>query len=140
MKIKKIPIVLTVIFFATMIFLSLSARAIHNRMIPNVTVSRLTKEDFEYVNLLDDGVTSMTNTEQLTAISKELYDSGEIYVIASVEKNGDMRTIAQAFRIEIGLDNGEYYEVKNEFLDRKLRFIVDSSEDLHDGVEVYIVN
>lgn len=140
MKTKKLPIVLMVLFFAAMIFLTLSARAIHSKMIPNVTVSRLTNEQFEYEYFLTDGITRRTGTKQLLAIPKELYDQGNIYVIANTEKNGDMRTSAQLIKIEIGLENDDYYEVINEYFDIKLRFIVHSDEDIQEGDEVYIVN
>lgn len=138
MKTKKIPIILTFLFFAAMVFLSLSARAIHYRMIPNVTVSRLTKETFDSEHFLSDGITTMTRTEQLLAIPKELYDSGEIYVLTSAEKNGDTRTFVKAIDLEIGKENEGYYEVTNRFFDQKLRFVIKSSEDIEDGDEVYV--
>ena len=139
MKYKKTPIILTASFFVIMLILTFSARAIHNSMIPNVKIRRLTREKFEHETILEDGVTVITQSMFEYAISKDLYDSGNIYIITTGEKNGDERTFAKAFEIEIGHENEDYYEVKNRLLDNKLRFIIYSSESINDGDEVFVI-
>jgi hypothetical protein len=69
MKLKKIPVILTIMFFLSMIFLTFFARSIHNRMIPNVKVARLTKEEFVYERVSDDG-TKRTATKLANAVQK----------------------------------------------------------------------
>ena len=137
MKVK-VAVVFTVLFFGIMIFLTFSARDIHNKTIPNVKVSRLTKAEFEYEYRSNTG-TKVIETKLCPAIPKELYNHGEIYVIDYIEINGEIRTVARRIILEIGRQNNQYYEVINDYLDSRIRFITYSNKIIQEGGEVYII-
>lgn len=138
MKFKVAAIVFTILFFGAMIFLSIFAGDIRNRMLPNVKVSRLTKEEFIYEYTTKLGI-KVEEKELCRAIPKRLYDNDEIYVIQNVEINGEPRTIAKKITLEIGRENDGYYEVVDRFFDDRQRFIMHSDKEIHDGDEVFIV-
>lgn len=139
MNYKKVSVILAVIFFSIMIFMTFSARAIHNTMIPNVTVFRLTHEEFKYVSTMEDGLESYTYIKQLLAIPKEIYEQGEVFTIDYQKINGEERTVARLTNIQVGDKNDAFYEVIDPFIMNEL-FIGYSSRDIQDGDEVYVMN
>lgn len=138
MKLKKIPVIITILFFLSMIFLTFFARGVHNRMIPNVKVARLTKEEFLYERVFDDG-TTRTATKLANAVPKRMYDKDFLYVVVQGFKNGDERTFAQKVSLQIGTHNDEYYEIIEQFYDMNRLFIIESNKEISDGTEVYIL-
>lgn len=143
MRKKMLPIILAILIFSAMITLIFSARAVHNSMIPNVKVSRLTRQEFEYEVELNNELLGFTNriiqTKVSYAIPKELYDSGKVFIIGHDEINGDIRTVAMSYNIEIRLENDEYYEVANRFFGGTPLFIMESNKEIEEGTEVYVV-
>ena len=137
MTTKKIPAIITVLFFSLMIFLTILARDIHNRMIPNVTVGRLTKEDFELERTLEDG-TIIPITKQCIAVPKHMYDNDFLYIIVPGEKNGDQRTFVRKISLQVGAQNDKYYEITDPFFDMSQSFIMESNKEIQDGIEVYV--
>jgi hypothetical protein len=125
---KVINIILTILFFSLMLILTISARSIHHSQIPNVKVKRLTMEDFS----------GGSWTDKRPAIPKNIIEKGEVYIIANIYINGEERKAARLVYPQLGAENKEYYEVTGG-LDRRDLLIVDSSKELNDGVEVYIV-
>ncbi|NLC20072.1 MAG: hypothetical protein GX757_12815 [Clostridiales bacterium] len=138
MKPKKIPLILTVLFFMLMIFLSFTARSIHNRMIPNVRVTRLTREKFQYEKSFEDG-TVRTVVRSSYAVPKWMYDQDFLYVVVPGIKNGDERTFARKISLPIGSENDDYYEIAEQFYDVNRLFIIESDKEIQDGTEVYVI-
>lgn len=139
MKIKKIPLVLTIIFFSFMIILTFTARSIHNRMIPNVRVSRLTREKFQHEQVLEDG-TVRTVSQLSYAVPKWMVEQDFLYVVVQGMKNGDERTFARKLFMTLGAENDGYYEISEQFYDAGRLFIMETNKEIHDGTEVYVIN
>jgi len=138
MKLKKIPLILTVLFFSSMIFLTFAARSIHNRMIPNVRVGRLTREKFEHVETLEDG-TSRTVMRLSYAVPKKMYDEDFLYVVVEGMKNGDLRTFARKVSLPVGTESKGYYEITKMFFDVSSLYIMETDKEIADGTEVYVI-
>jgi len=138
MKPKKFPLILTVLFFSLMIFLSFSARSIHNKMIPNVKVARLTREKFQYEEMLADG-TVKTVVRSSYAIPKWMYDQDFLYVVVPGSKNGDERTFARKINLPVGAENDDYYEIAEQFYDVTRLFIIESDKEIQYGTEIYVI-
>ncbi|MCL2634614.1 MAG: hypothetical protein FWD34_08900 [Oscillospiraceae bacterium] len=133
---KVINIALTVVFFVTMFVLTVSARTIHNSQIPNVTATRLTREDF-IIEFEYDGGTFKTTQKRL-AIKKSIYDSGEVYAVITIIINGEERDGVHRVYPEIGAENEEYYEIISGVWGNEL-VVVSSDRELTDGGEVCVV-
>jgi len=138
MKLKKIPLILTLLFFLLMIILSFTARSIHNKMIPNVRVARLTREKFQYEESFEDG-TVRTAVRSSYAVPKWMYDQDFLYVVVPGSKNGDERTFARKISLPIRAENDDYYEIAEQFYDVSRLFIIESDKEIQDGSEVYVI-
>ncbi len=80
MKTKNIiTLVVTVLFFAVMLFLTVSARAIHNFSLPQVTARRLSSVQFPF-EYTDESGNMMTGTKSALAIPFDLLAS-DIFIL-----------------------------------------------------------
>lgn len=140
MNTKKIIIALTILFITTMLFFTIFSQSIHNGMIPNVQVTHLTKQSFEYKICKADGITKETVVKQSLAIPKKLYHQGDLYTIANIVKNGSTRTITQKLDIEVGLENDVYYEIANTGHTPSIILIIKTNKEFLDGDEVYVID
>lgn len=127
---KKIVIIISILFYAGMLFMTCTARNLHETKLPHVKVVEL-----EYGLFTDgNGETSFGVT-----LPKKWYRDGEIYRIANVLINDEYRTIARKVdSLEIGLENDDDYQVKNG-LGAREKIIISNLNGLTDGCEVYIV-
>jgi hypothetical protein len=135
---KIINAVITLFFFFLMLILSILARDIHNSQIPNVTVKRLTQENFTINSTLRSGEEVTTHQKRLS-IPKSIIDSGEVYVITRIYINGEERDAARLVFPQIGAENEKFYVVTSG-IDRRDLVIFDSNNKLKDGDEVFIVD
>lgn len=135
---RVISITIMAMFFIAMFILTITARDIHNCLIPNVTAARLTYEDFEIEYTLESGQL-MTSTIQRLAILKDVYDRGEVYIIKSICINGEERDAVQRVYLETGNENNEFYEVVNGLTGTEI-VVIDSDKMLNENDEVYISN
>ena len=126
-------ICITALFFVSMAALTFTSRDIHKLRLPHVTAKRLTRESFT-VHRAGFGVTR----NRRLAISKALYDAGDIYIIVSRTVNGENRDFAQKTNIEIGNENEEFYEVTDGMFGNEL-VILHCDRPLNSGDEVLIV-
>lgn len=111
--------ILTVIFFGGMLFLTVKARTIHNRMIPNVKMRRLERWKTGVI------------------LPKELYDSGNIYIVVEEEKNGETRNFVEEAAVTVGEQISSGYVVLDGI--GEWDFVVtESDKELRDGMEVFI--
>lgn len=127
---KKLVIIISILFYAGMLFMTYAARPLHEAGLPHVTVLEL-----EYGLFTDE------NGEEAFGVMlpKKWYQEGELYKIAGKRINDEYRTIAKRVdSLEIGLENEDCYQVKNG-LGAREQIIVGSLEGVVDGCEVYIV-
>lgn len=122
-----------------MLILTFTARAIHNRMIPNVRASRLSRVKFQHEQVLEDG-TVRTVSQMSYAVPKWMVEQDFLYVVVQGMKNGDERTFARKLSLILGAENDGYYEIAEQFYDTGRLFIMESNKEIKDGTEVYLVN
>lgn len=134
---KTINLIITVLFITCMIILTITARKVHNNMIPNVKVSRFSIEQFN--SSTDKGSQKNISTQECMAIKKKIYNQGEIFIISLEEKNDEMRAFVHKTKLVTGRESDKYYEVTNIY-DPETKFVIESNQKLQDGDEVYIVN
>lgn len=134
---KKILLIVTILFFAGMLFLTLFAEKIHENSLPKVTAARPERQLFPYEFTDEKGETHTGSTEKI-AVPKAMLDSG-VYVLYSAEKNGTKRNFVRLAAIQTGEENGEYIEVVSGigFSDR---IAAENTGELYDGCEVNIVD
>ena len=134
---KIINAVITLFFFILVLILTIWARGIHNSQIPNVTVKRLTQEDFVINSILQNGE-EVTTIQKRLAIPKNIINRGEIYIVTRIYINGEERDAARLVFPQIGAENKEFYEVTSG-IDRSNLVIFNSNKKLKNGDEVFIV-
>lgn len=126
---KRIVLIISVLFYAGMFFMTCTARTLHEAKLPHVKVLEL-----EYELFID----GEGNQSFGAAFPKEWYREGELYKISNVMINDEYRTIARRVEdLELGLENEEYYQVKNG-IGANEKIIVDGLDKVTDGCEVYI--
>lgn len=132
---KKALLILTVIFFSAMLFLTIFAEDIHNASLPKVAVSRPEQKSFPY-KYTDENGNIQTGSAQKTTIPKLLSEQ-EVYVVYSAEKNGTVRSFVRLVTVETGEEKDGYAEVISGigFSDR---IVTESSGNLFDGCEVFV--
>ena len=134
---KKAVFIFTLIFFAVMLLFTLTARSIHNASIPHVSARRLTNQIFTE-EFADENGDMQTLERYSLAIDRELYESGNIYVLTQTLINGEYRDTARLAHIETGAEAGRYIEVISG-LNPVDRIITDAKGELYDGCEVVVV-
>jgi hypothetical protein len=135
---KLLLIIVTALFFASMVILTLTARAVHNSLIPNVVAERLTRQDFVIETEQEDGYIS-SYTRKGLAIPKSLYDSGEVYALVKIYVNGEERDAVKRVNVEIGAENDGYYEVISGMWGNE-QVVIESDAELSEGVEVFVIS
>ena len=132
---KKILIIITVVFFSAMLFLSLFSERIHNAGLPEVTVARPETYTFEETYTDENGEAHTVYTDK-TAITKEQLEKG-VYVLYSAEKNGTKRNFVHLAQVVTGVEKDGYFEIVSG-LNWNEKIITEHSGELYDGCEVYI--
>lgn len=127
---KKILVIITALFFAGMLFLTVFAREIHNSALPHVTASRVQREQFPF-EYTDENGNTVVGMESKLAVTTEQLEQG-VYVLYKDEKNGEMRDYIRRANIEAGQEYNGYVEVVLgiTFGDR---IVVDSDRLLREG-------
>ncbi len=128
-----ISIIVTVLFFAAMLFLTISARAIHNASLPQVTAEKLPSVQFPF-EYTDESGNEMTGTKSAFAIRSELLAS-DVFILYQREKNGDMRYYVRLAEIETGAEHNGFTEVLSG-IGYGDKIVVSADTKLCDGVEV----
>ena len=133
---KKILFLITIIFFAAMLFLTLFSEKMHENSLPQVTAARPERQLFPYEFTDENGATYMGSAEKI-AVPRSMLESG-VFVIYSAEKNGTKRDFVRLAEVRTGEENGDYVEVVSGigFTDR---IAVESTGTLSDGCEVNII-
>lgn len=128
MRGKKILFGISVLFYLGMIVLSLSARRLYTAVLPRVRIGypehRLFRVDGEQA--------------YLPAIPEELA-AKELYVLAEVERNGELRYVAERLEPLFGEWQDGYYPVL-EGVNILSPLVVEGMEGLTEGQEVCLEN
>lgn len=132
---KKILTAMTVIFFAAMLVLSLTAETAHNASLPHVTLTKLPTYlfPFEYEGAYGE---TMTGSAEKTAVTAKMLEQG-IFTVRSAEKNGTKRYYARKADIETGDEMDGYFEVVSGIFSAD-RIIENPGAELYDGAEVIV--
>lgn len=132
---KKILLVITILFFAAMLFLTFFAEKIHYASLPQITAARPERQLFPYEFTGENGETRVGSMEKI-AVPKSMLESG-VYIVYSAEKNGTKRDFVRLAEIQIGEESGDYVEVVSGigFADR---IAIESTGELYTGCEVTI--
>ncbi len=132
---KKLLIIITVIFFTAMLFLSLFAEIIHNAGLPKVTVSRPETRTFEEAFTDENGKMQTFYTEK-NALSEEQLENG-VYVVYYAEKNGTKRSFVRLVQVVTGTEKDGYREIVSG-VNYGEKIVTASTRDLYDGAEVVL--
>ncbi len=120
-----------------MLFLTISARAIHNASLPQVTAERLSSVQFPF-EYTDESGNEMTGTKSALAIRSQLLAS-DVFILYQREKNGDMRYYVRLAEIETGAEHNGFTEVLSGIVYGD-KIVVSSDTELCDSNEVYVIN
>ena len=133
---KKGLLLLTALFYAGMILLTVFAEDIHNARLPQVAAARMIQQIFTYERVSENGFVIEADKKAL-AIPKEIVQESCVFVIRMVEEKG--RTCTRVYRVsvETGLETEKYYEVRSG-LHSADQIVIAGYETLSDGEEVYV--
>lgn len=130
--------ILSLLFYGTMLLLTLFAKDIHNTRLPQITAERPGKQKFTYSFTFEDYTT--TRTGSYTALPKAMVDSGQVFTLKSVVE--DDFTYYYAEQVSVIIDetksNPDYYAI-SEGLDSRDIVIMTGYETLSDGNEVCLI-
>ncbi len=127
---KRLIMIISILFYAGMLFMTYTARTLHEAGLPHVMVSEL-----------DYGLITDQNGKESFGVllPKEWYRGGVIFRITNEMINNEYRTIAKRVdSLEIGLENDDYYQVEKGLGSRE-KIIISDLDGVTDGCEVYIV-
>lgn len=130
---------LSLTFYGIMLFLTLTAKDIHNARLPQVTANRLNKQSFTYTVTQEDGYTYEASKNR-EGIPKDVVDSGQIFIVTTITKEDMTYYYAKRTTVTIDttLNNDTYYALDSSVSLRDM-VILTGYEELEDGDEVYIV-
>lgn len=127
---KRFVLIILVLFYAGMFLMTWMARTLHEAGLPHVGVAEL-----DYGLFTDEE----GNDSFGVTLPKKWYQGGELYKIDVVRINNEYRTVAKRVdSLELGMENDEYYQVKNG-LGARDQIIIHGLDGVTDGCEVYIV-
>ena len=136
MKLNKIILALSVLFFAIMTFVTAASRNIHNQSLCKVEIIEIKKQDFN-CRFLDEEGNECYSKRRAIGIPK-LCVENDIYIIGETEVYGESRQCANRVEILLFDDyfSDEYYAVS--FGLSVGDNVIVSNEQLCDGVEILI--
>lgn len=134
---KKITLIITLLFFASMLFLTIFAEAIHISLLPKVTAARPENKSFPFEYTAEDGTTS-TGRISKPALPKTVVENG-VYVLYSYDINGTKRDCVRFTVVETGAESEGYFEIVSG-LNVFDKVVLDSDGELFDGCEVNVIS
>ena len=132
---KKVLFILTALFFAGMLFLTLFAEQMHNASLPKVTVSHPEQKPFPY-EYTDENGEQQTGYVQKLAVPEAMSESG-VYILYYAEKNGTKRSFVRKAPVQMGEERDGYVEIVSGLMFSD-RIVIESTETLYDGCEVTV--
>ncbi len=118
-----------------MLFLTVSARAIHNANLPQVTTEKLPSVPFPF-EYTDESGNVITGTNSALAIRTQLLAS-DVFILYQREKNGDMRYYVRLAEIETGAEHNGFTEVLSG-IGYGDKVVMNTDRELYDGCEVFV--
>ena len=134
---KKVLIVITVLFFGIMLFLTCFAERIHEAVLPHVTIAHTEDRLFPF-EYMDENGNMQVGAMTKNAIPENALENG-VYVIFSSEKNGTKRDFVRFVQVQTGMVTDDGYVEVVSGIDSWDRFVDTSTGELSDGCEVIII-
>ncbi len=129
-------ILLSVLFYGSMLVLTLIAKDVRNARLPRVTAQRLGTQKFTYS--VSNGAETRTTTA--LAIPKHLVDSDQVYSLLIIYNSETEETNCYVDKVSLTIDtskeNPDYYAVTDTSYTYTF-FVTEGYEGLEDGDEVY---
>ncbi len=133
-KIKKISLILGVVFFLVLLFLTYFSSTIDAMLIPNVKVTEVIRIDPES----EHGI--YHHEDRFLVPIKAVSGFGDYGTVFVVNSNlGDDKCYVKEVGIQIISDDGMYYEVTSSSLSGGSRVVYNTSKDLQSGDRVYVL-
>ncbi len=132
---KKILLIITILFFAGMLFLTLFSEQMHNASLPKVTAARPEQRLFPYEYTDENGETRTGSMEKI-AVPETMLENG-VFVVYSAEKNGTKRNFVRLAPVQAGEIQDGYAGIVSGLMSSD-RIVIDSSVELSDGAEVSV--
>lgn len=133
-----LPLLLSLLFYGVMLFLTFFAEDLHDALLPKVTALPLSKQEFTYEVKRSDGSVRQV-TKALYALPAKLVDSGLIFELVQSKKNDQpYYTVRRITTLKFGRLQNDYYEITNpNGLYSIGNIIMSGYEQLEDGDEVF---
>lgn len=132
---NKLLIIITSLFFAVMLFLTVFARDIHNFFLPEVETVQVQTYEFPLEVTEEDGST-FYRMVQRPGVPEKLVQSG-IYTIQTKETDGMLRNYAYKVNVTTGTTHNGYTEI-TAGIHKGQTIIISSEKELYNGCEVYV--
>lgn len=132
-------LLLSLLFYGGMLFLSAFADDIHYARLPRVTAETPKKQSFSYTITLNNGASS-SQTNLFPALPKDMVDSGQVFIVRTSVQDDFTSYYAQKVSIVIDTEkkNDDYYAITDGIFSRDL-VILTGYEALSDGDEVALL-
>lgn len=130
---------ISLLFYAGMFLLTVTAKDIHSARLPRVTAGKPAKQTFTYTVTDADGRV-IERTHSCSALPKEMVDSGKVFTLQRNEENDFVYYYAQplSFTVDTSLENEDYYAISSDtFL--RTTVILTGYETLSAGDEVFLI-
>lgn len=129
-------ILLSVLFYGSILVLTFIAEDVRNSRLPKVTAQRLGTQKFTYEVTISNGTETRTTTA--LAIPKHLVDSDQVYSLLILYNSETEETHCYVQKVSLTIDkskeNPDYYAVMDS---NYLLFVTEGYEGLEDSDEVY---
>lgn len=133
-KIKKISLILGVVFFLVLLFLTYFSSTIDAMLVPNVKVTEVIRIDPES----EHGI--YHHEDRFLVPIKAVSGFGDYGTVFVINSNlGDDKCYVNEVGIQILSDDGMYYEVTSSSLSGGSRVVYNTSKDLQSGDRVYVL-
>jgi len=133
-----ILVLLSLFFYGGMLLLTITAKDIHATRLPKVTASRPEKQNFTYFVTVENA--TIERSSSLTALPKDMVDSGKVFRLQSVPENDFTYYYAQQLTVTIDetKENDDYYAISDGLMFGET-IIMSGYETLKDGDEVNLI-
>ncbi len=132
---SKILLVVVVLFFAGMLFLTMFAEQIHIASLTEVTAGTPEQKKFSFEYTDENGRTQIGWSQKIV-IPEAMIEEG-VFVVYHAEKNGTRRTFVRLAAVETGEKRDGYVEIVSG-ITLSDRIVTESSAKLYDGAEVAV--
>lgn len=128
---------LSLLFYSAMLLLTIFAKDIHIARLPKVTAEPPGKQKFSYMTTGESG--TIKRTMSVTALPKDMVDSGKVFVLETVTENDFIFYYAKQISVTVDetKENADYYAISSGLSMWGDTIITTGYETLKHGDEVY---